>query len=67
MNQAIIQPNEFTVKVELSEAGVKFTLRNPHIEIGQDQEYNLGAWEILKACMNMFKGETFTNMTNKPL
>lgn len=55
MNQAILQSNEFIVKVEATAEGLKISIRNPHIELGQDGEYDLGALEMLKALMVTFK------------
>ncbi|HYT46613.1 MAG TPA: hypothetical protein VEP90_30080 [Methylomirabilota bacterium] len=49
MNQAILHSNEFIVKIEFTDDGLKLILRNPHTEIGQDGSFDFGAWQILKA------------------
>jgi hypothetical protein len=55
MTQAIIQPNEFILRVEEDAKEIKLVLRNPHCEIPNNCDYDIDAYIALMAIMQHFK------------
>ena len=49
MTQAILRPNEFIIRVEEEEDEYVIHIRNPHVEVGQDNTYDLRGMHYLTA------------------
>lgn len=64
MDQAIVKPNEFIVKLLFDDSGLHITAINPHRNIGQSQEYDHGAWLMLTACLKFLETMPISNLSN---